>query len=167
MARTKWANPDGLDVYFGRHPTENYVAGTSHPANRKKTLEVFVRGEDIPASVADAATLAADARSAYIPAGAYLISAVFLVDEAFAGASSTLDIGLTSLAGVVSDMNGVDAAIAVASLGAGTDTASDGALVGTKIATSQRVVFGYGTAAFTAGSGRLVLEFVEPPVQTS
>lgn len=167
--RDSWSNPDGLIQYFGPRYTENNIAQTSHPANGEKVLQVYVRGEDIPASVADAATLAADPRAAYIPAGAYLVSAVFLVDEAFdsAGDAATLDIGLTSLAGVVTDMNGIDAAVAEAALAAGADIASDGALIGTKMAGNVRVVFGYGTEAFTSGSGRLVLKFVEPPVQSS
>jgi len=165
--RDSWSNPDGLVQYFGPRYTENSIAMSKPPANGERVVEIYVRGEDIPASVADAATLAADKRSVIIPAGAYIVSSTLLVDELFAGASSTLDIGLTSVADVVSDMNGLDAAIALATLVAGADVAGDGALVGTKLAAASRIVFGYGTAAFTAGSARLVVKYLEPPVQSS
>ncbi len=169
--RASWDNPDGLRVYFGKRWAENNIAATEQPANGLKTIEVYVRGEDIPASVADAATLAADPRSVAIPAGSVIKSATFIVSETFTGSSSTLDIGLTSLAGVVSDMNGIDAAIALSALDASDLVKCDGALVfptaSAPLASAQQVVFGYGTAAFTAGSGRLVLEYFEPPVQTS
>lgn len=171
MARTKWTNADGLDVYFGPRPTENHIATANPPANGRKVITVYVRGEDIPASVADAATLAADQRSVIIPAGAVLEQATFIVSETFTGSSSTLDIGLTSLAGVVSDMNGIDAAVALSALDASDLVKCDGALVfptaSAPLAAAQRIVFGYGTAAFTAGSGRLVLTYFEPPVQTA
>ncbi len=170
-SRNKWANADGLDVYFGKRYTENNIAASDKPANGLKTIEVYVRGEDIAASVADAATLAADPRSAVIPAGSVIKSATFIVSETFAGSSSTLDIGLTSLAGVVADMNGIDAAVALSALDAGDLVKCDGALVfptaSAPTAAAYQVVFGYGTAAMTAGSGRLVLEYFEPPVQTA
>ncbi len=169
--RTKWANPDGLDVYFGPRKAENQIAGQVHPANGLKAIVLSVRGEDIPASVSDAQTLAADARAAVIPAGAVIKSATLTVSETFTGSSSTLDIGLTSLAGVVSDMNGIDAAVALSALDAGDLVKCDGALVfptaGAPLAAAQRIVFGYGTAAFTAGSATLVVEYFEPPVQTA
>lgn len=170
-ARAKWANPDGLDVYFGRRFTENNIAASVRPANGLKAVECYVRGEDIPASVSDAQTLAADPRSAVIPAGAVIKSATLVVSETFTGSSSTLDIGLTSLAGVVSDMNGIDAAIALSALDAGDLVKCDGALVfptaAAPLAAAQRIVFGYGTAAFTAGSAKLIVEYFEPPSQTS
>jgi hypothetical protein len=169
--RNKWVNKDGLDVYFGRRPTENNIASRNPEANGRKVITVYVRGEDVPASVSDAATLAADERSVFIPAGAVIEQATFIVSETFAGASSTLDIGLTSLAGVVSDMNGIDAAIALTALDAGDLVKCDGALVfptaSAPLAAAQRVVFGYGTAAMTAGSGKLGLTYFEPPVQTA
>lgn len=170
-SRTKWANQDGLDVWFGRRPTENNIAASNKGAGGMKVVEVYVRGEDIAASVSDAGSLAADPRSVVIPAGSVIKSADFIVQETFTGSSSTLDIGLTSLAGVVADMNGIDAAVALAALDAGDKVACDGALVNaatsTALAASYQVVFGYGTAAFTAGSGRLILTYLEPPVQTS
>jgi hypothetical protein len=170
--RSSWSNPDGLTVYFGKRYTENSIAHSNPPSNGVKVVEVYVRGEDIAASVADAATLAADPRAVTIPAGSVITSAVFVVSETFAsGGAATLDIGLTSLAGVVADMNGIDAAVAIAALDAGDRVACDGALVNAAtsaaLAASYKIVFGYGTAAYTAGSGRLVLTYIEPPVQTA
>lgn len=169
--RASWTNPDGLVVYFGKRYTENDIAASVEPANGLKTVIIHVRGEDIPASVADAATLAADPRSVLIPAGAVIKSATLLVTETFTGSSSTLDIGLTSNAGVVSDMNGIDAAIALSALDANDLVKCDGALVfptaAAALATAQKVVFGYGTAAFTAGAAKLTVEYFEPPVQSA
>lgn len=169
--RSSWANQDGLTVYFGKRYTENNIAASNKGAGGSKVVEVYVQGENVPASVADAATLAADPRSVVLPAGAQIVSAKFYVTETFTGSSSTLDIGLTSLAGVVSDMNGIDAAIALSALDAGDVVTCDGAKVGAAtssyLTAAQQIVFGYGTAALTAGCGRLVLEYVEPAVQTA
>jgi len=169
--RASWSNPDGLIQYFGPRYTENQIAASVRPANGLKAVVIHVRGEDIPASVADAATLAADPRSVLIPAGAVIKSATLLVTETFTGSSSTLDIGLTSNAGVVSDMNGIDAAIALSALDAQDLVKCDGALVfpttSSALTAAQKVVFGYGTAAFTAGAAKLTVEYFEPPVQST
>lgn len=160
--RVAYDNQDGLRQYFGIRPTENNIAAVNPPANGEKTIEVYVRGEDI----ADVAA-AADQRNVYIPSGAYIVSATLLVTELFVGATATLDIGLQTLAGVAIDDDGIDSAVAVATLVAGADVACDGALVGTQLAQAARVDFSYDTAAFTAGSAKLVVKYLEPPVQTA
>jgi hypothetical protein len=167
--RAKWVNPDGLDVYFGPRYTENQVAGVAGSgANSKRTIEAYIRGEEIIASVADGASGTLEARSAAIPAGSTILSATLLVDELFVGATATLDVGTTNiLTGLVSDMNGLVAAQAVAGLTAGARIVGAGAQVGTKISVPLTLKFGYNAAAFTAGSARVIVEYIEPPVQVS
>lgn len=157
-------NQDGLRQRFGVRPTENSIAGSKAPANGEKVVEVYVRGEDVP----DVA-VAPDTRSAYIPAGARLTSATLIVQEAFVGATAVLDIGTFNLAGTLVADDNVDAAVAVASLTANAVIACDGTLVGTVITATGgvRVAFSYDTAAFTAGSAKLILKYIEPPVQTA
>lgn len=173
MARTKWANPDGLDVYYGRRPTENHIASTVNAANGRKIVQMYVRGEDIVASVADDAAGVADTRGVVIPAGAVIEQATLTVSETFtSGGAATLDIGLVNAStGLVLDMNGIDAAVAIAALDASDLVKCDGALVfptaAAPLAAAQRVLFGYGTAAYTAGSAKLTITYFEPPVQTS
>jgi len=170
--RASWSNPDGLVVYFGKRYTENGIAASVEPANGLKSVIIHIRGEDIPASVADTELLAADPRSVTIPAGAVIKSATLLVTETFTGSSSTLDIGLTNAStGLVSDMNGIDAAVALSALDANDLVKCDGALVfptaAAALTAAQKVVFGYGTAAFTAGNAKLTVEYFEPPVQSA
>ena len=166
--RASWTNPDGLVQYFGKRYTENNIAASNPPALGERTVEMYIRGEDIPASVSDGASLPADPRSVTIPAGSVIVSAILYVDELFAGSSSTLDAGTSALStGLAVDMNGLIAAQALAGLTAGARIAGAGALINTKLASNQQVVFGYGTAAFTNGSARLVVKYIEPPVQTS
>lgn len=156
-------NQDGLRQRFGVRPTENNIAAVNPSANGEKVVEVYVRGEDVP----DVA-VAPDTRAAYIPGGAYIVSATLLVQELFVGATATLDIGTFTVAGVLVADDNIDSGITVATLTAGADIACDGTLVGTHVAAGgARVAFSYDTAAFTAGSAKLVIKYIEPPVQTA
>lgn len=100
--------------------------------------------------------------NAYIPANATLMLATLIVNTAFTSAgAATLSLGLCQRAGTVIDADGIDATIAKATLAAGAVVACDGALVGVDVGANDAFVYGlYGTAVFTAGSARLVLEYI-------
>lgn len=96
-----------------------------------------------------------------IPANAYIKSATLFVGTAFTSAgSATLDIGTEQTDGTTVDADGLDT-IAVASLTANSVHVLDGAQVGASVGSNEaQVTIDDATAAFTAGTGRLVVEYV-------
>jgi hypothetical protein len=102
---------------------------------------------------------------AFIPAGSYITKASLVVTTAFtSGGSATLGIGLQQADGSIIDADGIDAAIAVADLAANKAVVCNGALVGgtaTVGAANAYMSVVYGTAAFTAGAAKLVIEYIE------
>ena len=102
---------------------------------------------------------------AFIPAGAYITKASLVVTTAFtSGGSATLCIGLQQADGTIIDADGIDAAVAVADLAANKAVVCNGALVGgtaTVGAANAYMSLVYGTAAFTAGAAKLVIEYIE------
>ncbi len=120
---------------------------------------------DIPdATLIGAAQVAPTPNDAFIPAGAYITKATLVVTDAFAGSSSTLSIGLFNLANAAIDADGIDQTIALAALAVNKAVDCDGALVSTQTtvgAADAYVGILYGTAAFSAGAGKLVIEYIE------
>lgn len=157
-----WTNFDGLDIDFGTDRAAANKTGTS-AESVVKTLIVDVDWTDITA-VASFITRQ-DNRDAFIPAGAYIKSATLSVSEGFtSGGAATLGIGLCTSAQGVIDADGIDAAIAVTALNAvGDQVLCDGALVGGVVfvgTADSYVYFTTGTAAWTAGAARLVIEYI-------
>jgi hypothetical protein len=111
------------------------------------------------------AQTAPTANDAFIPAGSYITSASLVVSTAFtSGGAGTLGLGLFTLANAAIDADGIDAAIAKADLAANKAVACNGDLVNgvaTVGAANAYVGALYGTAAFTAGAGKLVIEYIE------
>ena len=103
---------------------------------------------------------------AFIPAGSYITGAHLIVTTAFtSGGSATLTIGTYTQAGAAVDADGIDAAVALAAIGADKAVACDGAAVGGTATVGGADVYVeaiYGTAAFTAGEAKLVIEYIEP-----
>ena len=156
-----WTNADGLTVLMHEEQGEVQTNGSTAVGVRKALV---VDLEDAT-TLGTSYTTAAGPTDAAIPANALIVDAHFLVDTAFtSGGSATLSIGLYNAAGSAIDADGIDATIAVAALGADVATVCDGALAdGTQNvgAADAYVGFIYGTAAFTAGSGKLVIEYIE------
>lgn len=150
-----WTNEDGLLVRFGTEKGAVRNDGVQHVVK-----EVFIYNVADATALADTDTAAPTADEAYLPAGTIILNAYFVVDTAFtSGGSAVLDIGLKEADGTNIDDDGIDAAVAVASLTENAGIQSDGALVGTKLANDSYFMFTYDTAAFTAGAGRLVVEY--------
>jgi hypothetical protein len=107
-----------------------------------------------------------DPLEAMIPAGAIIVNAdLVITDAATSGGSATLTIGTYNAAGTVVDADGIDAAIALTAIDADGDVVQcDGAQVsGVVTVGSAPVYIGalYGTAAFTAGSAVLIVEYIK------
>ena len=153
---TTWTNADGLLVRFSTSRSAPATDGVE--SAREQILEFALEDATTLADAASTAAVAGD--RPFIPSGALIREAVFVVDTAFtSGGSAVLDIGLKVAAGTVTDDDGIDAAVAVAALVANAGIESDGALVGTKVTADSYPVFSYDTAAFTAGAGRLRIKY--------
>lgn len=154
-----WTNADGLVVGFGTREVEKNSAGKV--ATSGAVEELVLRINDATA-LADtvAATDDAIVHGAEIPADSLILSADLFVTTAFAGATATLDIGVYQRDGTIVDDDGIDAAIAVATLADNAVVSCDGADVGTVTATAVKIACSYDTAAFTAGAATLVIRYI-------
>ena len=151
-----WTNEDGLLLRFGVDRAAERVDGIA----QRKVQQLVV---DLPsaAALADTDTAAVAGDVTFIPAGANILSAVFVVDTAFTSSGGgTLDIGLKQAAGTNIDDDGIDSAVAVAALGARQGVLCDGAMIGDKLEFDSYVMFTYDTAVFQTGAGRLIIEFM-------
>ena len=123
---------------------------------------------DIPDFTAIGSTFGSsniDPLDATIPAGAIITNAdLKITTAATSGGSATLTIGTYNSAGTAIDADGIDAAIALTAIDAAQDVVQcDGAQVaGVTTVGSADAYVGliYGTAAFTAGAGKLVIEYI-------
>lgn len=153
-----WTNADGLTVLMhGEQGEVNVTGATVGPLHQSVVLEIT----DATALGTSYST-AAGPNDAYIPAGAVVTSAYTIVDTAFtSGGAATLSVGLYNAAGTAIDADGLDATVAVAALGANKVVAGDGALVGAEKLTANAYIGAiYGTAAFTAGAAKIVVEYI-------
>lgn len=111
------------------------------------------------------AQVAPTPNDAFIPAGAYITSATLVVTTAFtSGGNATLGLGLFTLANAAIDADGIDAAIAKGDLAANKAVPCNGTLVaGTATVGAANAYVGvlYAANAYTAGAGKLVIEYIE------
>lgn len=98
-----------------------------------------------------------------IPANSLIVAAYLEVSTAFtSGGSATLELGLQTVAGGTVDADGLDT-IAVAALTVTSWHVLDGALVGATVGTADtQISIDDAVAVFTAGIGRLIVEYIEP-----
>lgn len=154
-----YTNADGLTILT--NGAAGVAAGNGVSAGSIKQTVVW--------DIADATAIGTsadtpDANDAFIPANAVITNAWLVVDDAFtSGGSATLSLGLYQQDGTTIDADGIDATIAVATLAADAVVPADGALAdGTQNVGANDAYIGalYATAAFTAGSGKLVVEYI-------
>jgi hypothetical protein len=154
-----WTNQDGLVVGFGTREVESTYSAKASTAGAEQQIVMRIKGVDL----ADAVVADQLVHAPVIPAGAFIKSAFLQVDTAFAGATAVLDIGLYKLSdGTAVDDDGIDSAIAVATLATDYSVACDGAEVGKQQAVACKVAASYDTAAFTDGVATLTVVYVNP-----
>lgn len=145
-------------VHYGPREVEDKSPSTPSTMGNIKELLVPVNFDNLPAFDATDATVLA------IPAGAVIKSATLVVKEDFTSTSgtTTLDIGLTTVAGVVVDVDGLDAAVGADTLVAGTVVLGDGADIGTipSLTDAVQVTVTPSVADLTAGEGVLHIEYI-------
>lgn len=149
-----WTNSDGLEVRF-TGPEANQSGAESVGGATKELVVDF--------NFAEAITAAAWAHESFIPANAYIKSATLIVTSAMTGSSGTLTIGLAQKDGTVIDADGIDAAVAQATLIASAVVKCDGALAGGTAAIGAADGYVYTSLGGTVsgGRGRLVIEYIE------
>ena len=106
--------------------------------------------------------------NASIPSGSVLVDCKLITDVAFlSGGAATIDIGTYQKDGTVIDLDGIDAAIAKASMPADTVIDCNGAQINAVVTSPNTddtgVYVGVSTnvAAYTAGTGRLVIRYIK------
>ena len=155
-----YVNADGLEILTSGEEGTAAKKGTVL-SGHKKALVLNLTGTELPSGAATPQD-----HDAFIPANSYITSATVIISTAFtSGGSATLTVGAYQQDGTAIDADGVDATIALSALNASTKAvACDGALVGGTATVGGADVYIeaiYGTAAFTAGEAKLVIEYIE------
>lgn len=101
-----------------------------------------------------------------IPANAIIVNADLVITTPFTSAgAATLTIGTYNAAGTAIDADGIDATIAITAIDADGDVVQcDGAQVSGLVTVGGAAAYVgaiYGTAAFTAGAAKLIIEYIK------
>lgn len=156
-----YTNADGLRVLTGSDQGTVKVQGVSASAMRQ-VLVVDLTFTGIGSSFGSTNI---DLNNPYIPAGSVILSATLVMTTgATSGGSATLTLGTYNSAGTAIDADGIDATIALTAIdGDGETVRCDGAHLTTGGYISANAYIGaiYGTAAFTAGAGKLFIEYIK------
>ena len=155
----------GAAQYYGTRVTNEGLPDTVSTYGLVKQLELYMDFAEVNAGLPtdDADT---DAGTLVIPANSFIKNAYLEVGVAFtSGGSATLELGVETVAGATVDADGIDT-IAVAALTVGSWTVCDGALVGATVGTADvQISIDDAVAAFTAGTARLVVEYIAPTAE--
>lgn len=157
-----YTNADGLYVLTHKDQGTPLYQGVTTGSPRQALVL------DIPDFTAIGSSFGAsniNVNNPFIPAGSVIVSAVLVMTDAATGSSSTLTIGTYNAAGTAIDADGIDAAIALTAIDADNDVVRcDGAQVSGVLGyVTVNAYIGaiYGTAAFTAGAGKLIVEYIK------
>ena len=158
-----YTNADGLRILTNGGDGTEATSGTSNGAGQVRTLCIDLLGTAIGSSFG-ASNI--DPNAPIIPANSLIINADFVVTAAFtSGGAATLTIGTYNSAGAAVDADGIDATVAVAAINTiGFVVQCDGAQVnGTLTVGTADCYVGaiYGTAAYTAGAGKLYIQYIK------
>jgi hypothetical protein len=158
-----YTNSDGLSQLYGTERAATRQVGSPEQTGDKKVIIADIVWNRLEAFGTN--TVLDTLYQAAIPAGAIITKANFVTITAFVSAgSATLDIGLTKGDGTELDFDGIDATIAKTAIDAvGETVTNDGALVaGAALTVDGYISARVGTANFTAGKGRLSVEYIIP-----
>ena len=157
-----YTNADGLFVLTnGAQGSANDEGVTARGARQviTKKLSLAALGSSFGSSNIDPL-------EAMIPAGAIIVNAdLVITTAATSGGSATLTIGTYNAAGTAVDADGIDAAIALTAIDADGDVVQcDGAQVSGLVTVGGAAAYvgwNYGTAAYTAGAAKLIIEYIK------
>ncbi len=159
-----YTNADGLRVLTNADQgAELLQGGTGESPRRAITV-------DIPAFTAIGSSFGSsniNVNHPVIPAGSVIVGATLVMSTAADSAAdnATLTIGTYNAAGTAIDADGIDATIAQTAIDAEGDVVRcDGAQASGVLgycAVDAYIGMIYGTAAYTAGAGKLIVEFIK------
>lgn len=155
MARANtWTNADGLAVGFGVRDSKNDNAGQVQTEGNVEILSF-----PIDYDVYDVIGTAPSSKSIPIPAGATILRGNVRATTAWVGGTS-INFGTMLSTGVAIDADGLDAAVAIASLNAINKVVLfDGAQIGTAVSTDAYFGMEF-TGTFTAGAAIVTVEYI-------
>ena len=155
----------GASQNYGPRVTNEGLPDTVSTYGVVRQLEMYVDFEQVNAGLP---TLNADTDAGVlvVPAGSLVKNAYLEVGDAWTSAgSAVLNIGSETVAGATLDADGFDT-LAKAVLTVGAWITLDGALVGATIGTvDAQISMDDATAVFTAGTGRLIVEYIVPTAE--
>jgi len=156
-----YTNADGLYIRTRVDEGEPLLQGTTAGCARK-TLVMDLDWTTIGSSFGSSNI---NPMNPIIPAKSIIVNADLVILTAFTGSSSTLTIGTYNSAGTAVDADGIDATIALTAIDADNDVVQcDGAQVSGIVNVGNADCYVgaiWGTAAFTAGVAKLVIEYIE------
>lgn len=163
----QWQNDDGLTVRFGQdqaRETKSLMAPTAG-VGPVRYMVCDLNYDDLPTYTTDlnndGTNNGFSDQDAYIPSGSYITRAWIIVETAFADGTS-YNLGLYQQDGTVIDADGIDAAVAVADMGANEAVDCDGQLVGTQdLLTADAYLVVAATGTYTAGKAKVVIEYIQ------
>lgn len=156
-----YTNADGLRVLTNADQGAVKVQGVSGTA----MSQVLVMDITFTALGTTFTSTNIDLNNPYIPAGSLIKRAdLVMTTAATSGGSATLTIGTYNAAGAAIVAAGIDSAVALTAIDAvGETVRCDGTHTTTAGYIAENAYIGaiYGTAAFTAGVGKLYIEYVK------
>jgi len=146
---------NGVRNWYGPRGAEDKLPALIKTEGYTKEMVVDFNYDDLPTYSADGAMVLE------IPADSLIVSSKLHVKTAAAGGTS-YNIGLYQSDSTVIDADGLDAAVATAALTEDAWIVNDGALVGASIGAAAGQIVVAATGTFTAGSYRLIVEYIQP-----
>lgn len=157
-----YTNADGLRVLTNNDQGALGGEGVTARGSRQ-TLVVDITGTALGTTFG-ASNI--DLLAPTIPANAIIVNADLVITTPFTSAgAATLTIGTYNAAGTAIDADGIDATIAITAIDADGDVVQcDGAQVSGLVTVGGAAAYVgavYGTAAFTAGAAKLIIEYIK------
>ena len=157
-----YTNADGLFTLTDRDQGSVGGEGVTARASRQ-TLVVDITSANT-ASTFGASNI--DQLAPTLPANCIIVNADLVITSPFtSGGSATLTIGTYNAAGTAIDADGIDATIALTAIDADGDVVQcDGAQVSGLVTVGGAAAYvgwNWGTAAFTGGTAKLIIEYIK------
>lgn len=157
-----YTNADGLRVLTNND--QGALGGEGVTArSARQVLVVDITGTAVGSSFG-ASNI--DPLAPTLPANCIIVNADLVITTPFtSGGAATLTIGTYNAAGTAIDADGIDATIAITAIDADGDVVQcDGAQVSGLVTVGGAAAYVgaiYGTAAFTAGAAKLIIEYIK------
>lgn len=150
-----WESVNGRQTHYGALSSDNKFGGEVAEGGAQRELRLTFSYDDLPAADANNEMLAS------LPSGAAITEAYIKVLTAMDGTSGTLTVGVSQAdGGGAIDADGIDAAVAQASLTAGAVITCDGALIGGAALSEKGVIAATTGGTVTAGRFEVVVKYL-------